>query len=154
MIELGPPTLYLDIDGVAIANNPPFPTVQLNFLERYSPEVVDRLGNTGLKIVWLSTWGREATYLSDSIDSLREAIVLPAQINDTKITTKRNALLDDQVRLPSPFVWVDDMITQWTRRVVEQRLRVPKLLIQPQTETGLTDAELKRIEGFARRYIN
>lgn len=152
MTTASSPRLYLDIDGVILADNSPFETVSLNQREAYAPEVVERLGSTGLELVWLSTWEGQASRLSESIDALREATVLPARIHDARITTKRDALIADQESEPSAFVWVDDMITDWARRVVAKRLCVPKLLIKPNKETGLNDLELKRIEAFAHQH--
>ena len=151
---LATPRLYLDIDGVIISNNSPFETVNLNRFEAYAPEVVERLGRTGLELVWLSSWESEAHHISESIDALRKATVLPAGILDAPIRAKREALIADQKRAPSAFVWVDDMITYRTRMVVESRLRVPHLLISPNKERGLNDSELLRIEAFARHHQN
>lgn len=150
--SLGPSRLYLDIDGVIIADNSPFETISLNPLESYAPEVVERLGNTGLELVLLSTWGKRASYLTERIEPLSAASIDPTYLPNTQIIHKRDALIADQLKSPAPFVWVDDMITDWARRIVAKKLSVPKLLIKPDEETGLNDSELKRIEAFAYQH--
>ncbi len=47
--------LYLDIDGVLISEESPFGTIN-HFGERHAPEAVRRLGETGMELVWLTTW--------------------------------------------------------------------------------------------------
>ena len=147
---LAHPRLYLDIDGVVLADSSPFETTELNAIERYAPEVASRLGATGLELVWISTWGKEAAYLSERIEAFGGAIILPTQVRD--IGTKRDALIADQERSPSPFVWVDDMINNSIRKYVSKRVKTPHLLVSPNTATGLTASELEDIEGFALQF--
>ncbi len=150
------PRLYLDIDGVIVTDNSPFEMVSLNPIEKYAPEVVARLGNTGMELVWLSSWENEATYLSENIDVLSGGRVLnlaTLQDSSSDITRKRCALVADQETSPSPFVWADDTITRGTRKKVAEYLKGPKLFVQPDKRIGLTQAEIVRIEHFAKRYL-
>lgn len=172
--EMLPPRLYLDVDRVIIVEDSPFEMAVLgNSGEAYAPEVIRRLGNTCLDLVWLTTRENQALELADSLGGLRGGRVLmlanpeaSAQIAlpggrvlkrnrheaSTQISLKMSALLGDQVRSPSPFVWVDDKITPTQRGIVSRYLSVPKLIIQPEGKAGINEAQLASIEAFARTH--
>jgi hypothetical protein len=147
------PRLYLDIDGVIIVDESPFEMVQLNAIEKYSPEVVARLGRTGLELVWLSTWGREASYLSESIDPLSKARILPIQphINGS-MAGKAASIIEEQSAAPAPFVWADDMITENLSKELSQAVASPHLMVRPNKAVGLTNKHLLLIEEFAKEH--
>lgn len=152
---LNRPRMYLDIDGVLIADESPFEQAQVSPMDHYAPEVTTRLGKTGLQLVWLSTWEEEASYLSANIDDLREGRILRLARPMSKassITRKMLALIEDQEMDPAPFVWVDDAISARERNIVLRTLTVPLLILQPDTKIGLTENELTHIEDFARQY--
>lgn len=149
------PRLYLDIDGVILAEASPFETVSLGELgEAYAPEVLSRLGNTCLELVWLTTWEHQALELSESMNGLGGGRVLRLEEyeNNHQTTPKMCALFSDQANSPSPFVWVDDLITPAAYGAVTRRLSVPKLIIQTDGKTGLNETQLLSIEQFARIY--
>jgi hypothetical protein len=149
--------LYLDIDGVLIidTDESPFERVELNAIEKYAPEVATRLGQTGMNIVWVSTWGRQASHLSERIEAFREARILPLlprEVNPNKTTRKMLTIIGEQEVAPTPFAWVDDDITEDERRTIDRRISVPKLLIKPDKRVGLTDEHLQQIEVFAEEH--
>jgi len=149
------PRLYLDVDGVIIAEASPFETVRLRQLgEAYAPEVISRLGNTCLELVWLTTWGEEALELAQSINGLREGRVLRLDQHErsSQITRKMRALFADQGTTPGPFVWIDDLITPQARNIVNRRLSVPSLMVQTDGQTGLNEDQLVSIEQFAKTH--
>ena len=106
------PRLYLDIDGVIISENSAFNTVDLNPIEKYAPEVLTRLGNTGMNLVWLSTWEeKETTRLSSQLNILsnyRRLDPVRSQAELSSITRKMLALIRDNQGELAPIVWVDD----------------------------------------------
>jgi len=152
--EVARPRLYLDVDGVIIAKASPFETVRLpDFGGDYAPEVVRRLGATGLDLVWLTTQENEALELAERIDGLRDGRVLELDRQaGSQIAWKLRALIGDQADSPSPFVWVDDLITPKARRVVAERLSVPSLVVQTAGKIGLNEPQLASIEQFARTH--
>lgn len=153
--EVARPRLYLDVDGVIIAKASPFEAVRLPYFGgEYAPEVVSRLGATCLDLVWLTTQENEALELADRIDGLRDGRVLKLDNRQagSQIARKLRALIGDQANSPSPFVWVDDLITPKARRVVTQQLSVPNLIVQTAGKTGLNEPQLVSIEQFARTH--
>jgi hypothetical protein len=110
-----------------------------------------------MELVILSTWGCDAVDLTGKVDALLGARVLMlANVGDyaKSIARKMHALIQDQQSLPSPspFVWVDDHITQRHRRRVEESLAVPKLIISPDIDFGINEMELASIEAFSRQH--
>lgn len=151
------PRLYLDIDGVIIAKNSPFATVDLNPIEKYAPEVIIRLGNIGMNLVWLSTWEeKETSHLSKQLELLinhHRLDSVPSQAELSGITRKMLALINDNQGKLTPIVWVDDEITPEVIHQVSEKHQGPKLLISPNKQIGLSEIELNRIEDFAKEYI-
>ena len=155
--ETARPRLYLDVDGVIIAEASPFETASLLYLsEKYAPEIIRRLGNTCMDLVWLTTRENQAIELAESVDGLRggRVLSLDRSSRSSPVTWKLRALLSDQAGSPSPFVWVDDHITPEARREVAERLSVPKLVVQTDGNTGLNEPQLASIEQFAKTYVN
>jgi hypothetical protein len=158
--RLDPARLYLDIDGVIIADEPPFEEIAHIFWpkENYSPEVVHRLGHTGLELVLLTTRARTTrelrfSGLTDEINGLGNGRV-PLWVGGygelgDDIGWKVATLIADQRSSPAPFVWADDFITEEARRTVSEYLDVPQLIIAPDSKTGLNETELCQIEDFA-----
>lgn len=155
LAETARPRLYLDVDRVIIVEDSPFETVRLpSSDEEYAPEVIRRLGNTCLDLVWLTTRENQALELADSLDGLRggRVLLLDHREASTQISLKMSALFGDQASSPSPFVWVDDKITPTERGIVSKYLNVPKLIIQPEGKAGINEAQLANIEQFARAH--
>jgi hypothetical protein len=155
--------LYLDVDGVILpfarpdAAELPFEMKPANGLEYYSPDVVSRLGNTCLSLVWCTTWEEKGLKeLVESMGALCEGrqLELPSTIEGvTRISQKLDAIVADQVNDPAPFVWVDDGITDDERqRVVNIFMATPHLIIQPDKMTGINQIQLSLIESFAARF--
>lgn len=197
--------IYLDVDGVIQPILYPEDTVQLpahtwatifkstfrdpvtvkegNFY--YYPEVIARLSalskRSDVDVVWLTAWMEGAPYSLDAPLGIESAGFLPWQDNGGDYgyfqRNKGHAIVDDQKRNPSKFVWVDDIANRtnydqshyfsYSPRV---RNGVPPALynrdIPPVYETieevpagtyltvttdpteGLTMAELDRIEAW------
>lgn len=147
---LAQPRLYLDIDGVVIAEASPFNTVD-SYGEKHAPEVVRRLGEAGLDLAWLSTWEDEALKIPGRIDGLRGGRVLKlGPFGPSHIMRKAQSLIIDQVESPSPFVWVDDHITSVIQESLSALFKVPQLLIKPDGQSGINENQLAAIEEFAR----
>ena len=153
MKPLGEPKLYLDIDGVIITDYSPFEQEPLNNIENYAPEVARRLGSTGLELVWLSSWDNGSMSCTERVEAFRKGRSLEPATNShghINISQKLRALIVDQIKDPSPFVWVDDEITLAAKREIDASLKVPSLLIAPERSIGLNERELWQIEDFAR----
>lgn len=152
MRSIAEPKLYLDIDGVIITDDSLFERVPLNAIESYAPEVVNRLGSTGLKLAWLTTWGpEESLRLSEKVPAFKDgrSLELKPKPFARGIELKLTALIKDQISEPAPFVWVDDMITPRIEQQVSAQVRVPHLIVVPDCQFGLKDLDLRRIEAFA-----
>ena len=137
----------------------PFEMKPANGLECYSPEVVSRLGNTCLSLVWCTTWEESALQeLVESMDALHggRQLLLPGAIKGvSRISQKLDSIAADQLTDPTPFVWVDDGMTEEERqRVTDTFVATPHLVIQPDKTLGINEAQLSSIEVFAAGFNN
>jgi hypothetical protein len=147
------PRLYLDIDGVILAKQPKFKDAEDYDFARYSPEVARRIGQTGLELVWLTTWGeRDIEKFTDDIDELKGGRYLHRPIGLKK--WKIIALESDQLNSPSPFVWIEDQMDPEDVNRIKGEFYQDHLLISPDPSKGLSNKALKRIELFASSLIN
>ena len=156
MTDKHTPRLYLDIDGVLLADNPRLRSGSKEYDgTRYAPEVLRRLGNTSLELVWLTTWGAdEVSQLTTDLDVLHGGRQLKrGPGSDWKLS----AVITDQTESPSPFVWADDRISPEDVLILEAKLgrqnnQANHLLISPDEHCGITKSHLAHIEAFARAY--
>ena len=117
-------------------------------------QAINRLHADGLvDIRWVTTWGPAAVDLGRVLGLPELPVVhLPADAGhrSTKATAGIELLQSHPGR---PFVWTDDHLNRsWRSMIKTALIDRPALLIQPQTDIGLTATHLRRIEAFARTY--
>ena len=159
--------LYQDIDGalafVADGENPPFKTVKLYRDVVCAPEVVLRLGETGLDVIIVSTRPEfDSTSLLKQMrapfgDKVLELIVVetnPNEIRSRRIHEKVEAIKQDQASVRRPFAWVDDELSPAVRAEIDATHgNTPHILVQTDSQTGYSRADLAIVEDFARTYV-
>ena len=149
------PKLYLDVDGVLLPfGSSTFVMEELNGLESYAPEVVRRLGETSLEIIWCTTW--EEASLKILVNKIGDTALLKARqlsLGGKGIKGKLEAVKRDQQTNPGPFVWVDDYLTDQEHKFIDSTfVHTAHLLVNPNKEHGINEEELRKIEEFAKSY--
>jgi hypothetical protein len=155
------PRLYLDVDGVILPSGKfettkfPFEMECVNDIIYFPPEVITRLGATGCDLVWCTSWKESEldNELTPHFTELNNGrTIRPEGI--TRVDNKFKAIMKDQIESPSPFIWVDDRITDKLRNKVATRFAVTKhQIVIPNKTIGLSLADLEQIEAFAEQYI-
>lgn len=153
--------LYLDIDGVLnvfdrTGDNPAWPDPYAEgraqgHLIVWSPALIEELHfvlNTGVDLVWTTTWRQHA------LDDIAPLVGLPAtrfitaneKFSDSStIQWKTRAVLADQDSDPSSFIWVDDDHDQFSMRHAEDR---NGLAIQTDARLGITPGQVAEMHGY------
>lgn len=161
-----PGRLYLDADGVVLTRGKHYDSVEKEVYSdcHVSPLVCQRLGRSGLELVWLTTWEDSiltAVQTSRALKHLEGGRVLRRDYDELfdhhglAIAWKIEALVRDQLASPTSFVWVDDQITgEHIKRVLTGLQRpqegLRELFISPSTEIGLVGSDLEMIEDFVK----
>lgn len=166
------PRLFLDIDGVINAPNPPWPSTTtftisdhrgsgyvVNYPITVAPAMVaeiDQLrADFDLELVILSTWLENRAIITDlttALGALRGGRLLtvprPKLSGWRPPTWKRDALLGDLDREPGPFIWVDDQDVPVHGAFVKGALEVPSLLLASEPEHGITPGDVVAMRLF------
>lgn len=147
--------LYLDLDGVIFPvhrlddNMPDNPDIdKLHNLEWWRKSVVNKIGQMGVEVVMSSSWGQ--AFMNSVIKSPKESLS-PSRSLNTQTTSKKEVVLNDLNSDLTPFIWIDDDLTQPMIDYVNDGLieRTPGLFVKPDRQQGLTMEELNAIEyGF------
>lgn len=166
-------TIYLDFDGVIEASHPAHEVVGSFTIEiepnsnfravntiTYSPFVVATLDRFreqyNVEIVWNTSWNESENVLklTPYMNGLHDGRVMPVTLLTEKVDKKTwtqwkaEAILADQKENPRDFVWCDDnAITHWGEHILEN-VPARSLFISPESKTGLTIADLEKIEEF------
>jgi hypothetical protein len=140
--------------------------------------MIRRLGNLSMNLVWCTTRSeRVIPLIVDEIDGLRDGRQLPLiprrraptwikgllntlrfnqqdSVNtNTSIGLKLEAIVRDQRKDPTPFVWIDDDITDLERSIISDRFSDrPHLVVPTDKELGLDLPQLIRVEEFDHEY--
>lgn len=165
--------MYLDFDDCINAKEPDHEDIQkfeisiqgslylaeTNYIT-FSPTVVNRLESFRTKynveVVWSTTWNESnhVLKLTDKLGGLEGGRVLPAKLHveqvPPKIWTawKAEAIIADQEANPLPYIWVDDKATSLWGEDVLAAVPAESLHVEPNHVTGLTLADLDRMEKF------
>jgi hypothetical protein len=153
-----PPRFYADFDGVfgALYADRVWP-----FVERsdviidgghripvvWAPGLVRAVDGLcaefGLEIVWVTSWCEDDAIRRQfvpMINGLRSARALPYSPEDGSGEWKLRAIIRDQERSPSPFIWADDV--EVAVHGSSLPVGVPQLLVAPRTSFGLGPAHV------------
>lgn len=170
-------SFYKDFDGVTNAPAPAFAAIETHTVSianhRYikdnseltiAPEVMHSLqamrNDYNTEIVFLTTWNHDnaITLAMEQTGYLPHARVIPADLNheaqDKAEWTqwKADAIIADQKNDPKPFVWVDDNAPAYWSEYVTLNVTTPHLIVQTDSTTGLTQADLAKIEEFLQAH--
>ncbi len=130
------------------------------FVACLSPAMGARLARLAVDIKWATTWEHRADSAIAPLCGLPSSLpVLTARDDaeswdlDWKFLEVRREVEHD----PRPFVWIDDDLDFFqdgpiTAREWAASLSLPKLLIAPESETGLLPQQLDAVEDFVRRH--
>lgn len=146
--------LYLDIDGVvypikSLGDSYGIDESDVDMLherEWWHKSLVKRLGSMGVDIVMASSWGR--MFLGSVIYSPKEVIGATRALYIDSKMPKVEAVKQDLINDPAPFIWIDDdltpdMIDQVRAAIPEN---TPGLYVKTHSDQGLTNQELDAIE--------
>ena len=153
--------LYLDLDGVI------YPIRRFSETEGIDPEDVDmlheqadyewwrksvsrRLASLGMEIVMASSWGVSFMRQEQRRSPLRA--IGPTRALETGLhLSKEEAVANDLMNDPAPFVWIDDDLDDEMIGYVKERIPsdLPGLYVKTYKMQGLTHDEITAIEkGF------
>lgn len=159
------PWLFLDVDGVVASVPPPelndscpppgyrsWPEAMWSVyvsedLDRWARELDERF-----EVIWTTDWQQNAPAEIGKPAGLPNWPYLPLDYSDrkrmrNKIGHKIAAILQVLRAEPRPFGWIDDdLFGQGPKRIVE--LDLPKLLIKPDTEVGITREHVNQLLEF------
>lgn len=153
-------TLFMDVDGCLNARSPfgwgarrtavVTDTAGDRIRITWAPRLVEQLAALDVDLVFVTTWLEDATgVLADAIGWGSHARVLrpPAGLTWPSIGWKADAVAADQMVNPSPFIWVDDELSDRHRN-----LWPDAMLISPFDHIGLTPAHLEQMREFTHTH--
>lgn len=157
------PRLYLDVDGVVLAEAPRFKEVGAYKNIPYAKEVVRRLGSLSAEGVWLTTMIPQLPDLTENLGltCMQRWLPRPHEFdfdeddqdeNTYHASWKYHALAQDQESSASPFIWIDDRLTPAIVTAAAERFTDRAyLIIKTYNRAGLTREHLQRIENFCQQ---
>jgi hypothetical protein len=158
--------LYLDVDGVINAwyagsvwvDSPLQEGIAAaggyNYRIKWSADMVSALSQLDVDLCWATTWvGAAPTTLAPLIgygmDS-RYLRPLSGKVSFPSIYWKEAAIREEQLRDPSPFIWIDDEIG-WDQQIIASSLG--GLAISPDHQFGITPADIGLMQEYIDTYI-
>jgi hypothetical protein len=167
------PTWYLDVDGVLNAVPAPAHRLRGQFEHTvldaddgtgatrevpiwWRPAVVDAINTasrTGLAdVVWLTTWGAQASTLLAPRIGLDSFDVVPAgagEVSPESANWWKVQAIKDRSTAGDRLVFTDDDLSRTTRAALMDRYEPENvLLVTPMSSPGLTDEHLQRVDRF------
>lgn len=150
------PRMYLDLDGVVFPLTPLSRARgvdhdgidKLHDHEWWRKSITDRIGQLGIEVVISSSWGE--AFMGGVLHSPRESLGVARALPVDLRTSKVEAIYNDLLERPAPYVVIDDDITgTWKERL--SSLDTPGIFVVPNGQQGLTDGELDMIEQWLQR---
>jgi hypothetical protein len=169
--------LYLDVDGVINASRPdpawrktatasvPFerdsPQNPTTFEITWAPALVTALNGLrdefDVELVWLSTWNERANVTANLVPvpgGLRDGRMIPYSPQSRPAMEangwwKARAIIADQIRSPTPFIWMDDVEVElhgW--KILSATRGTSSLMIPTNVMTGLRRDEIERARDW------
>jgi hypothetical protein len=169
----GPPKvrLYLDFDGVInagahelawLGSDPGFgvaygepvagPEDRSEFRSTWAKDLVTAIRRLDVDLVWATTWTKSApTVLGPQLGLGTESRFLTPVDGVLRYPTmswKEPAVYADLGASPSPFIWVDDELTNSLAETVYATFGEDALVITPDYWTGVTPAQIEQMKDF------
>jgi hypothetical protein len=160
------PWLFLDVDGVAAPvgpatleeTEPPagYRTWPDAMWSVYVHEALDQWGrelDEKFEVLWTTTWQHNAPVAIGEPAGLPDWPYLPLDHSDVerlrdKLGHKIAAISKVLAADPRPFAWIDDdLVEPGPTRILE--IDLPKLLIKPVTDVGITREQVDQLLAFA-----
>jgi hypothetical protein len=150
--------IYLDLDGVIYPIRPLYESKvdledvdQLHDHEWWRKSIVERLGSLGIEIVMSSSWGE--IFMKRTPTASPREVINPARALSTGYggLPKEEAVAQDLINDPAPFIWIDDHLNQGMVDIVRNSIpsSISGLYVAPYKMQGLTHDEITAIEkGF------
>lgn len=151
--------LYLDVDGVINAGEPPWPSSKTErvsgFNVRWSPEMISALKGLDLELNWLTSWESAAPEnLAHYIGYGEDAPVAATRDRlwfDSSLTWKFSGLQRLE-QSDARFVWIDDELNpnRYYGRPAEEAIAYYQnaLLIAPDQREGITPEHIQQIKEY------
>lgn len=152
-------TLYLDVDGVlnfqgfpnsdtmfgGVRQQKVSPCDGMTVSLQWSSELVRKLGDLPVEVVWLSTWCSAVDVLESTLGyQAHRFLTFPYHKG---IAGKESALTRDVEQHQRAFVWVDDDMVSSVDSVVRH---IPHTTVCPSPLTGITRDDYHHIAQFTR----
>lgn len=164
------PVLFCDVDGVVNVpkgSHDNLIETPFRFLEglpkffnyktfRHRPEVENFIKTIEAEFVWLTAWQKFAPVSLDKLFERDSDGYLPWEHNFIKWFTDRkhyyksvalNEWVEDNPN--RPFIWIDDYAVQFADQY-DFAQREDVLIIKPETNVGLTDEHINKINKFVK----
>lgn len=168
-------TIYLDFDGVInVHGDNATDTAVIDIVNSMGKNVkrniawnqdnvdyLNELNETGLyRFVWHTTWNHE-----HNIDKAVEVIgfkgeyekttpVFDSDANNKREWTKwkADAIINDQAKNPSRFIWIDDKAPLFWDEYVIGRIKNPGTAIVPSSKTGITKENIITVIDWSAQH--
>lgn len=107
----------------------------------------------GIQIAWLTSWAPNQDYLDHFIDGPRLRGRLHGDcvpwIDSSRRGWRARSLLAYAERVrPHALVWADDRAPRSVSATIDERLGIPRLVLRPHVNVGLTNAHVERVRAF------
>lgn len=124
----------------------------VRFAMRWNSRLIDALNSLDVELVWATTWREDArgvgTLMGLNHENIRVLHPLGGKTTFPSIEWKYEALVAEQQRDPSPFIWVDDEIVDLPRAAREVIHQLGGLTISPDPAYGVTPRHVEEMRQY------
>jgi len=158
MGEIVTPRLFLGVNGVLVAPEPPYDVVrQFDEDRSFAPEVAEQLGATGMELVLVDLDEHAARAFADCAPEFSAARVLERGAYkhhlQPGIRWIVDAIVGDLHDRPAPFMWVSSRINDEERALLNHEFGgLAHVALPSDPRTGLNPSRLSRIKDFAVKH--
>lgn len=118
----------------------------------WNSRLIDALNEMDVEFVWTTTWREDARNVAKLMklthQNSRVLHPLDGKTRFPSIGWKFDALVAEQMRDPSPFIWVDDEIQALPRAAREMIHQLGGLMICPDSGYGMTPKHVKMMSEY------
>lgn len=114
---------------------------------------------SGVEVAWLTSWGPSQEDIDDLVNGKRLRGRLPGTcvpwIDPLKFGWRsRSFLAYLKQAQPASVIWADDRAPGDIRRRIDERIGIPRLVIRPHVNVGLTMRHVNRIRAFIDQHTS